>query len=107
MKLYLEYLAGDGVACGWTFEIGCGRQMAKAFTQSSRSEQCWARFCEGRLKVGVLLKQGLAALLDEGDLVDFAESGDAVADALKGGVAEEVHAFVAGGFTDLGAGALF
>jgi hypothetical protein len=46
MKLYLEYLAGDGVACGWTFEIGCGRQMAKAFAQSSRS------FAEGRLKVG-------------------------------------------------------
>ena len=47
---------------------------------------------------------GLAAGFYEGDLVDFFEGGDAVADALEGGVAEEGHAFLLGDLADLGAG---
>src|SRR4030042_5638326 len=44
-------------------------------------------------------------LLDEGDLVDLAQRGDAGEDLLEGGVAEEGHALLAGGLLYLGRGA--
>src|SRR5580658_3704354 len=49
---------------------------------------------------------GLTSCFNEGYLVDLAEGGDAGADALKGGVAQEVHPLLAGLFADFGAGAL-